>query len=227
MISIEDLCVSSGQFRIEGINLEVPTGAYGVLMGRTGCGKTTVLEAICGLKRPQRGAIRLMGRDVTRLKAAERGIGYVPQDRSLFQTMTVADNIGFAARIRHWPRDRIRQRVDELAELLGLTDLLTRMPAGLSGGEAQRVALGRALAAAPGMLCLDEPLSNLDYDTRLEMCDLLKTVQRRTGVTTIHVTHDRDQVRLLADTLFQFNNGSVRRVADMQFDDAPPIREAP
>jgi molybdate/tungstate transport system ATP-binding protein len=220
VISIEDLCVSNGQFRLEGINLEVATGAYGVLMGRTGCGKTTVLETICGLKRPQRGAIRLMGRNVTRLKAAERGIGYVPQDRSLFQTMTVAENIGFAARIRHWPRDRIRQRVDELAELLGLTDLLTRMPAGLSGGEAQRVALGRALAVAPGMLCLDEPLSNLDYDTRLEMCDLLKTVQKRTGVTTIHVTHDRDQVRMLADTLFQFNNGSVRRVTDMQFEEA-------
>ena len=212
MIAVEDLAIQSGSFRLEGISLSVPTGQYGVLMGRTGCGKTTVLEAICGLKRVQGGAVRLLGRDVTHRKAAERGIGYVPQDGVLFRSMTVRDNLGFALRARRWPRRDVAARVDERAELLGIGHLLARKPIGLSGGEIQRVALGRALACSPNVLCLDEPLSSLDHDVRDEMCDLLKAVQTRTRVTTIHVTHDRDQARKLADKLFQFVDGHVEEV---------------
>ena len=212
MIAIEEVSVRSGSFRLDGIHLAIPTGQYGVLMGRTGCGKSTILEVICGLRRPHKGKIRLMGRDVTLFKAAERDIGYVPQDGALFTTMTVRENIAFALHIRRWARQEIESRVDELAELLGLTNLLGRRPARLSGGEQQRVALGRAIACRPSTLCLDEPLSSLDYDTRNEMCDLLKTVQKRTAVTTIHVTHDRDQGRILADKLFQFADGMIHEV---------------
>jgi len=216
MISVEGLAVRQGEFAMDGIDLEIPSGSYGVLMGKTGCGKTTVLEVVCGLKRPDAGAVRLMGRDVTNLKAAERGIGYVPQDVALFRTMTIRGNLGFALRVRRWPREDIRNRVDELGEMLGLTDLLDRKPIGLSGGEARRVALGRALAFCPSILCLDEPLSSLDFETREEMCRLLKTLQHSTGVTVLHVTHDRSQVLTLADQLFHFEDGRIHVETDPQ-----------
>src|SRR5205085_1321628 len=134
------------------------------------------------------GRIVLMDRDVTNLKPAERGIGYVPQDGALFPTMTVQEHLAFALRIRHWERRRIEETVTEIAGLLGLQHLLDRKPAGLSGGEAQRVALGRALSFHPGVLLLDEPLSALDEATRAEMYELLRAVRRRTGVTALHVT---------------------------------------
>ncbi len=216
MISVEGLAVRQGEFAMDGIDLEIPSGSYGVLMGKTGCGKTTVLEVVCGLKRPDAGAVRLMGRDVTNLKAAERGIGYVPQDVALFRTMTIRGNLGFALRVRRWPREDIRNRVDELGEMLGLTDLLDRKPIGLSGGEARRVALGRALAFCPSILCLDEPLSSLDFETREEMCRLLKTLQHSTGVTVLHVTHDRSQVLTLADQLYHFEDGRIHVETDPQ-----------
>src|SRR3990172_1817105 len=145
MISINNLVVRAGSFLLDQISFEVPAGQYAVLMGKTGSGKTTLLEAICGLKRVLHGSIRLGGREVSRLRPAERGIGYVPQDKALFTTMTVREHLAFSLVLRCWTRPEIDQRVQELSELLGLQALLTRRPAGLSGGEAQRVALGRAL----------------------------------------------------------------------------------
>ncbi|RMF21145.1 MAG: ABC transporter ATP-binding protein, partial [Deltaproteobacteria bacterium] len=159
MIRVENLSVRVGSFALEGINFAIEPRQYAILMGRTGSGKTTLLEAICGLKRVVGGRLTILGRDVTHLKPAERGIGFVPQDGALFRTMRVADQIGFALTIRKWPRRRIRERVEQLAEMLDLTAILNRKPHGLSGGERQRVALGRALAAFPTILCLDEPLS--------------------------------------------------------------------
>ncbi len=179
-------------------------------MGRTGCGKTTLLEAVCGLKPVLKGRIRLMGRDVTDLHPSERGVGYVPQDLSLFPTLRVRDNLAFALEVRRRPASEISRRVEELAGLLGLGGLLDRWPQGLSGGEAQRVALGRALAAAPPVLLLDEPLSALDDDTRAEMYALLRSVQRLTGVTVLHVTHSRREADVLADLLLVFEDGVVR-----------------
>ena len=212
MIQLQDLTVRAGGFRIEGVHLEIRAGEYAVLMGRTGSGKTTILEAICGLRRVTSGSIRLMGRDVTRWKPAERGIGYVPQDRALFQTMTVRRNLAFALDIRGWPRREMAERVEELASWLGLSKLLDRLPAGLSGGEAQRVALGRALASRPAILCLDEPLSALDEETRDEIHGLLETIQDRTGATTLHVTHSRLDARRLADRVFRIRDGKVTEI---------------
>ena len=215
MIVIDDLAVHVGHFSMDGIHLRVDAGQYAILMGKTGCGKTTVLEVICGLRPPAAGTIELMGRDVTTLKAAERGVGYVPQDTCLFQTMTVRDNLAFALHIRRWGRGPIKRRVVELAELLGVTHLLDRFPHGLSGGESQRVALGRALASHPGILCLDEPLSALDSDTRREMYQLLKSIQQRTGVTTLHVTHDWNEATHLGDRWFLFKDGKIDELKDI------------
>lgn len=212
MIETEKLSVASGTFRLAGIDLVVPTGKYAVLMGRTGCGKTTLLEAICGLKPVLAGQIRLGHHNVTRLKSAERGIGFVPQDGALFQTMTVRAHLEFALRIRRWNSAAVARRVDEVAQMMGLTALLDRRPHGLSGGESQRVALGRALSFRPQTLCLDEPLSALDDQSRQELITLLKRVQQETGVTALHVTHNGAEAAALADCRLQLADGQVQRV---------------
>jgi len=211
MIAVENLAVRVGSFALSGISFTIPTGQHGFLMGKTGSGKTTVLEAVCGLKPAAAGRILLMSEDVTRLRPAARGIGYVPQDGALFPSMTVREHLAFALTIRRRPAAERDQRVVELAGMLGLEHLLHRLPAGLSGGEAQRVALGRALANHPQVLCLDEPLSALDDDTRAEMCRVLHTVRERTGVTILHVTHSRADARKLADRIFLLRDGQVSR----------------
>jgi molybdate/tungstate transport system ATP-binding protein len=202
-----------GTFVLDSISFEVATGQYAVLMGRTGAGKTTLLETICGLRRLERGRIWLLDREVTPLKPAERGIGFVPQDGALFETMTVRDQLGFALTIRRRTRREIGRRIAELADLLGIKKLLDRKPAGLSGGERQRVALGRALAAEPGILCLDEPLSALDDATREEMYGLLSSVRQITGVTTLHITHNRSEAGRLADVVLLLEAGTIRPIA--------------
>lgn len=212
MIAIEGLSVRAGAFAVEGLSFAVGTGEYAVLMGRTGCGKTTLLEAICGLKSVRAGCVRLLGRDVTSLPPADRGVGYVPQDLALFPTLTVREHLSFALEVRRWNSKEAARRVEELTAMLGIGHLLDRRPQGLSGGESQRVALGRALAFRPGVLLLDEPLSALDEDTRAGMYGLLRSVQRQTGVTTLHVTHNRAEARALADRLFLFEQGSLREV---------------
>ena len=212
MIAVERLTIQAGAFALSNVSFEVPTGGYAVLMGRTACGKTTLLETICGLRRSEAGRITIDGRDVTSLKAAERGIGYVPQDGALFTTMTVREHLAFALAVRRRSSDEIEERVAELAALLGIEELLDRRPQGLSGGERQRVALGRALSARPSVLCLDEPLSSLDEETHGEMCELLATVRRETGVTTLHVTHRSTEARALGDHLFRIDSGSLTRM---------------
>ncbi len=209
MIVAEDLTVRAGEFCLEAVSFEIPNGSYGVLMGRTGCGKTTILEAICGLRPVTGGRVLLMDEDVTQLKPAQRGIGYVPQDGALYSTMTVREHLAFALKVRRRPAAEIDRRVAELSALLGLEELLERLPPGLSGGEQQRVALGRALSAGPQVLCLDEPLSALDDETRQQMYELLKSVQEQTGVTTLHVTHSRGEAQRLADAVLELRDGKV------------------
>ena len=213
MIVVENISVRAGEFRLDNVSLRVPTGGYGVLMGKTGSGKTTVLESVIGLRSVASGRILLYDRDVTNLKSAVRGIGYVPQDGALFKTMTVREQIELALIIRRVPANLTRERVEELADWLGISHLLHRKPRGLSGGERQRVALGRALSFRPRVLCLDEPLSALDDQTRHQMCDLLGNIQRRTGVTTLHITHNIEEAESLADCLFRIENGRIETVA--------------
>jgi len=209
MIRIDNLCLRAGAFAIEGLNLHISTGEYAVLMGRTGSGKTSLLEAICGLKPIRAGRIFLLEQDVTGLRPADRGIGYVPQDLALFPTLSVGEHLAFALRVRAWDGPAIRRRVEEMSQLLGIGHLLQRRPGGLSGGESQRVALGRALAFHPRILLLDEPLSALDDETREEMYALLRSVQRATGVTTLHVTHSQNEAGRLADRRLLLHNGTI------------------
>lgn len=200
-----------GDFSLRGISFRVDPGQYAVLMGRTGRGKTTILEAVCGLRPVTGGRILLGDADVTGLPPGDRGIGYVPQDLALFPTLTVAEHLAFALRIRRSPQKLIDERVREMAELLSITPLLQRRTQGLSGGESQRVALGRALSFHPPVLLLDEPLSALDDATRGEMYDLLRRIRDRTGVTTLHVTHSHEEAQALGDCLLRLDDGGVIR----------------
>jgi ABC-type sugar transport system ATPase subunit len=210
VIAVDGLTIRAGAFVLQDIALAVREGGYGVLMGRTGAGKTTILEAICGLRPIVDGAVRIADRDVSRCPVNERGIGYVPQDLALFPHMSVRDNLGFALTIRRRPAAEVSQRISELAKLLGIAPLLDRKPPGLSGGEAQRVALGRALAHRPRVLLLDEPLSALDSETHATLIDLLRDVQRRTGVTTLHVTHNPVEARALASEVLRLEGGRIK-----------------
>jgi ABC-type sugar transport system ATPase subunit len=209
MITLEHVCVRAGGFALRDISLSVPAGAYAVLMGRTGSGKTTLLEAICGLRPVDSGRILLGEEDVTQLPPAARGVGYVPQDGALFQHLTVRQHLEFALVVRQWQRERIDARVREVSEWLGLNGLLDRVPLGLSGGETQRVALGRALSFQPRILCLDEPLSALDDTSRTEVCAVLDTVRRHTGVTALHITHNLAEAERLGDCVLRLNHGSI------------------
>ena len=212
MISVKNLSLAVGEFTLENVSFEIPSRAYCALMGKTGCGKTTVLEAICGLRKVSSGSIHLMSREVTSLPPAERGIGFVPQDGALFSTMTVEENLGFSLEVRGRPKEAVKERVGQLADLLGISDLLGRRIQGLSGGEKQRVALGRALAFEPGILCLDEPLSALDDDTKEGLVDLLGKVREETGVTTLHITHSLREARSLCDMLLVMEDSGVREL---------------
>ena len=209
MIVVKDLSIRLGSFSLENVQLSVPQGSYGVLMGRTGSGKTTLVESIAGLKKISRGQIRLGDRNVTHLRPAERGIGYVPQDGALFSTMTVHQHLAFALVVRRMHQEEIARRIDQTSHLLGIHALLDRKPAGLSGGERQRVALGRALSFEPTVLLMDEPLSALDDETRNQMYDVIRRVRDQTGVTALHVTHNRHEADELADLIFQMDNGTI------------------
>lgn len=213
MIVVENLEARAGNFRLTGVNLTIPNGLHGVLMGRTGSGKTTLLEAICGLRPVLAGRVLLNGRDVTKLPPADRGIGLVPQDGALFAHLSVREHLAFALEIRRQPKAAIAARVEEVAGWLGLEPLLDRRPVGLSGGEAQRVAIGRALSFRPAILCLDEPLSALDQETRVEIRGVLRALRRHDPVTILHITHNLADARHLADTVFVIRAGRVEALA--------------
>lgn len=178
-------------------------------MGQTGSGKTTLLECVVGFRRLLSGRVKLYDQDVTTWNPAIRGVGYVPQEAALFSRMPVGEQLGFALKIRSVPRLQRQARVAEVADLLGITDLLDRKPQRLSGGEKQRVALGRALAFNPRVLCLDEPLSALDSSTRQQMCQLLSDIKKTTGVTTLHITHNEQEAVELADCVFRLQDGKL------------------
>jgi molybdate/tungstate transport system ATP-binding protein len=209
MIDVANLCLKQGAFQLADISFQVPKGKYALLMGKTGCGKTTILEALAGLRSIASGRINLNERDVTDRPPAERNVGYVPQDGALFRTMTVRDNLGFALAIRNQPAAAIQERVAQLADWLQVTHLLERRAVGLSGGETQRIALGRALANHPPILLMDEPLSSLDEETRDRMIELLKGLPQRADVTVLHVTHSRHEADQLGERVFRLQDGRI------------------
>jgi len=209
MIELQNVSWQVDGFSLTGVNCAVQDGDYAVLMGPTGCGKTTVVEIICGLRKPSAGRVMVADADVTECLPGDRNIGYVPQDGALFPTMTVGEQIGFGLLVRRRAKDDINESVSRLAQDLGIAHLLERRVHGLSGGERQRVALGRALAVEPRVLLLDEPISALDEDMRDGMVALLKRIQKEHAVTVLHVTHSSREADQLADCVLRMENGVI------------------
>lgn len=215
MIRTERPHLRIGDFCLRDASLKVARGEYFVLLGPPGSGKSVFLECLCGLKRLDSGRIHIDNRDVTHLEPRERGIGYVPQDHALFPHISVEGNIHFGLRARHVRRGEISRRTREVAETLGIGHLLERRIAGLSGGERQRVALARALVVGPKILLLDEPVSTLDESTREAVCGELRRIQRRFGVTTIHVSHLLEEAFSVADRAGILRNGAFQQVGPL------------
>ncbi len=191
------------------ISFELSDGELLVLLGSSGCGKSTLLRCIAGLEEADSGEIVLGERHIEKLLPKDRNVAMVFQNYSLYPHMTVEKNLSFPLRIAKVQKNEIKKRVAEVAEMIGMTDRLTFRPAQLSGGQRQRVALGRAIIRKPDLFLLDEPLSNLDADLRTRMRQEIVQLQKRTKVTTIHVTHDQTEALTMADRIGLLNNGKL------------------
>ncbi|MGA0561380.1 ABC transporter ATP-binding protein [Ancylobacter sp. VNQ12] len=209
-LHIGDLSVGYGATRVlHGLDLSIAKGEFVALLGASGCGKTTLLRTIAGFVAPSAGRVSVAGRDVTRLPPDRRGMALVFQSYALWPHMSVAKNIGYGLKLKGLPSAEIDRRVAEMEALMGLTGLGARKPAALSGGQRQRVALGRALAVDPQILLLDEPLSNLDTRIRLKVRHEIRALQKRLGITAIHVTHDREEAMAMADRVVIMEAGRI------------------
>ena len=197
---------------VNGISLDVAKGEFVSLLGPSGCGKTTTLQMIAGFLDLSDGAIRLDGRDLARVKPADRGLGIVFQSYALFPHMTAAENVAFGLEMRGVGRAEKDKRVAEALALVGLAGYEQRFPRRMSGGQQQRVALARAIVIRPQVLLLDEPLSNLDAKLREEMQIELRQIQRNLGTTTILVTHDQHEAMALSDRIVVMNKGVIEQV---------------
>lgn len=197
---------------LEGVDLDIAPGEFVCFLGPSGCGKTTVLRIVAGLETQTAGRVEQGGRDVSTLPAAQRDYGIVFQSYALFPNLSVADNVGYGLVNRRRPREEIRARVRELLELVGLAGAQPKYPSQLSGGQQQRIALARALATAPGLLLLDEPLSALDALERVRLRQEIRALQRQLGVTTIMVTHDQEEALSVADRIVVMNHGVIEQV---------------
>ena len=200
-----------GTVALDDLTLEIADGEFLILVGPSGCGKTTALRLIAGLERSSAGLIAIDGRVVNDIPPPDRDVAMVFQNYALYPHMTVERNLAFGLRRHHVSREETGRRVDEVAEMLGLRDLLRRRPGQLSGGQRQRVAMGRALVREPKAFLLDEPLSNLDAKLRVEMRAELKRLHRRIGVTTIHVTHDQVEATTLGDRIAVLADGRLQQ----------------
>lgn len=209
MIELIDIDGDLGEFHLRDINLTVDEGEYLALLGPTGAGKTVLIEYIAGIYNPNRGNIKVNGEDITRLYMEERNIGYVPQDYALFPNLTVERNISYGLEARRMPYEELKNIVSEMLSRLKIEHLRHRMPLNLSGGEKQRVALGRALATKPKVLLLDEPLSALDENLRTEMARELRQIQRDVNGTFIHVCHNFEEASDVADRTAIMNDGRI------------------
>ncbi len=211
-LRVEGLCVRLGEFDLRDITLAIAASEYFCILGPTGAGKSVLIECIAGLQRPDRGRVFLGDADITDVPPERRGVGYVPQDYALFPNMTVRQNIAFGLRVRRTPPEVIAKRVASLVELFHIEHLLERQPLHLSGGEKQRVALSRALAVEPKVLLLDEPLAAVDEQTRDRLCAELHDIQRATGVTVIHISHNFDETLAVADRIGIMHAGQMVQV---------------
>ena len=199
---------------VDGLSLSIAQGEFVSLLGPSGCGKTTTLQMIAGFVEPTSGSIVLNGKELRNVPANRRGLGIVFQNYALFPHMTAAQNVGFGLEMQGVSKAECADRVADILKLVGLTHLADRYPARMSGGQQQRVALARALVIKPGVLLLDEPLSNLDAKLREEMQLELRSIQRTLGTTTLLVTHDQSEALALSDRIVVMNQGRVEQIAE-------------
>ena len=214
MIRLNDIVVKFGDFTaLHGINVHVKEGEFFTFLGPSGCGKTTTLRTITGFIEPVEGAVVVKDRDITHVPIEDRNIGIVFQSYALFPTMTVYDNIAFGLKVKKAKRAEIDQRVRDIARKVDLSDeQLQKAVSQLSGGQQQRVAIARALVTNPAIICMDEPLSNLDAKLRVQLRNELKKMQKDFGITTIYVTHDQEEALTLSDRIAVFNNGFIEQI---------------
>ncbi len=198
---------------LDDVSIEVAAGEMLALLGPSGCGKTTLLRSVAGLEHPDGGTISIGGRDVTAVPTRERPIGMVFQSYALFPNLTVRQNIAFPLEVRRRPRAEVATRVDELLGLVRLVPQADRYPNQISGGQAQRAALGRALAPSPDVLLLDEPLSALDALVRTRLRDEIRRVQQQVRTTAIYVTHDQAEAMAIADRVAVMNHGRIEQLS--------------
>ncbi len=204
------------------LNLDVQDGEFVVFVGPSGCGKTTALRMIAGLEEVSEGDIRIGDRVVNNLPPGKRDVAMVFQNYALYPHMTVAENIGFALKLRKVPKAQARKRIADTAEIIGLTDHLDRKPRQLSGGQRQRVAMGRAIVREPQVFLMDEPLSNLDAKLRVQMRAEILRIQRQLRVTTVYVTHDQVEAMTMGDRVAVLRRGVLQ-----QFDAPQHLYEQP
>ncbi len=204
----------NGFVAVRDFSLEIADESFLVLVGPSGCGKSTTLRMIAGLETISSGTIEIDGRQVNTLPPKDRDIAMVFQNYALYPHMTVRENMAFALKLRHVAKAEIAQRVDEAAQILGLSALLDRLPKQLSGGQRQRVALGRAIVRKPKVFLFDEPLSNLDAKMRVEMREEIHRLHRHLKATIIYVTHDQVEAMTMGDQIVVMNEGDVCQVAD-------------
>lgn len=214
MVKFENIEIKYGDFvAIENLNLDIKEGEFFTFLGPSGCGKTTSLRALVGFLSPSKGKVYVGDKDVTNLPVEKRNIGMVFQSYALFPTMSVYDNIAFGMKVKKALKTEIDQKVHEVAAKIKITESqLKKNVSDLSGGQQQRVALARAIVLEPKILCLDEPLSNLDAKLRIDMRMELKRLQKELGITTLYVTHDQEEALTLSDRIVVFNNGYVEQV---------------
>jgi len=212
-LRISRLTKKFGEFvALDDVSIEVNEGEFVCFLGPSGCGKTTFLRAIAGLDIQTSGTVHQADADISALPPSERDFGIVFQSYALFPNLTVEKNIAFGLENQKLPRADIKKRVNELLELVGLTDQPKKYPSQLSGGQQQRIALARAIATSPGLLLLDEPLSALDAKVRTYLRHEVKALQRKLGVTTIMVTHDQEEALTMADRIVVMNQGVIDQV---------------
>ena len=214
MIHLNDIEVRFGDFTaLKDINIHVKEGQFFTFLGPSGCGKTTTLRTITGFIEPYQGTVKVKGKDITHMPVEKRNIGMVFQNYALFPTMSVYENIAFGLRVKKVEKSEIDQRVREMGAKVDLTEQqLMRKVAELSGGQQQRVAIARALVNNPEIICLDEPLSNLDAKLRVQLRNELKELQARFGITTVYVTHDQEEALTLSDCIAVFNKGVIEQI---------------
>ena len=214
MIQLNNIFVKFGSFEaLKDINVHVKEGQFFTFLGPSGCGKTTTLRTITGFIEPSSGTVLMKGNDITHVPIEKRNIGIVFQSYALFPTMTVYDNIAFGLKIKKLSKSEIYSKVHEIASKVDLSsEQLEKAVSQLSGGQQQRVAIARALVTGPAIICMDEPLSNLDAKLRVQLRNELKKMQREFGITTIYVTHDQEEALTLSDCIAVFNKGIIEQI---------------